>query len=122
MSRVELPGGEWAELRDPRKVSERLRRPILAAQADLRRFGVPGDMESTGAGFGAAMTAYGELNDLMVVALVSAWSLESPVSLESVLDLPGDVYDALRQAVAPFTTDLLPDFGPTVAADSPTGA
>lgn len=35
--RVDLPDGEWAEIRDPAKTPERLRRPVREAAIDLQR-------------------------------------------------------------------------------------
>ena len=36
-TRVELPDGDWAELRNPKKVPERLRRPVRVAALNLQR-------------------------------------------------------------------------------------
>ncbi len=35
--RIELPDDDWAEIRDPRKVPERLRRPVREAAINLQR-------------------------------------------------------------------------------------
>lgn len=118
MIRVELPDGAWAELQDPRKVPERARRPVLTAQAGLQQY-VTGETLTTSP---AALQAFSELNDAMAVALVERWSYPDPVSLDGVLGLPGDAYDALREAVAPFATALLPDFSPSTDKGSPTSA
>ena len=37
----ELPDGAWAELRDPRKTPERLRRPVRQAATAMQRFVTP---------------------------------------------------------------------------------
>lgn len=130
MNKIDLPDGEWASLRDPKKVPEKLRRPIMrSVMAATRQSGdfkklvdadnpedIVKDLDPSFLETGA------ELNDLLVVALVEEWSFETPVTVDAVLDLPGDVYDELRKTVAPFITDLLPDFGPSPDPKAPTGS
>ncbi len=113
---VQLPDNAHALLRDPSQVSERLRRPIMSAVSRLASgVDVVGKSESE---VGAEMLASGgmdtmnEVNDLLVVALVESWSFPQSVSLEGVLDLPGATYDALRAAVSPHMTAMMPDFSP----------
>lgn len=138
-TRLELPDGQWADLLEPRKVSERKRRPItrllLALASDGGMTNLIGDAElaeaigdesSEAAAAIAAkiapdtLGAMDDLNDALVVALVDAWSYDMPVNADSVADLPGDAYEALRDACAPFLSDLMPNFGPTPDPDSPT--
>jgi hypothetical protein len=61
-----------------------------------------------------------DLNDRVVLAMVKAWSLNVPIEVEPLLDLPGNVYDSLREQCAPFLNDLMPDFGPSEDPESPT--
>ena len=117
MSKVEVPGG-WIELRDPKSVSERLRRPVIAKASQLS--GAVTAVEG-GAVSSEAVTEMFEFNDLIAVALISEWSFDSSVSAESLLDLPGETYDAIQRTVAPMVTDLMPSFEVTPDADSPTG-
>jgi hypothetical protein len=71
---------------------------------------------------GEAFDLLEDLNDALVVALVAGWSYGFGVSVDSVQDLPGRDLDALRAAVSPYLSQLNPDFDPSPAADSPTGA
>lgn len=132
-TRLELPDGQWADLLDPRKVSERKRRPITRLLLSLAKDGGLSEIErspdapdeATAARIAAALStdalgAMDDLNDALVVALVDAWSFDTPCNAETVADLPGDAYEALRDACAPFLTDLMPNFGPTPDPDSPT--
>lgn len=132
-TRLELPDGGWADLLDPRKVSERKRRPItrlllaLASDGGLAEIEASGDAPDAAAAAriaaslsGDALAAMDDLNDALVVALVDVWSFDVPCNAESVADLPGDAYEALRDACAPFLTDLMPNFAPSPDPGSPT--
>lgn len=125
MSKIDLPDGGWAELRAPEKVPERLRRPVVRAQtrmagnsavmdavnnASPEAANDPKESSEIMAALGDFMPVMDELNDLIVVALVSEWSLAAPVSMESLLDCDADVYDALRKACAPHMGAMMPDF------------
>ena len=129
--KVDLPDGAWASLRDPKKVPERLRRPVLAVlmaqgknSAELPTITPDTPPEEVLQALDSSvLDKFSELNDLVVVALVEEWSYtDTPITADSVLDLPGDVYDALREAVAPFVVDLIPDFGPTPDPKARTGS
>jgi hypothetical protein len=61
-----------------------------------------------------------ELNDLVAVGLLLSWSNEAPISLEALQALPSRDYRAIREKVAPFATQMLPDFSPTPEAGTPT--
>jgi hypothetical protein len=111
---VQLPDNAHALLRDPSQVSERLRRPIMAAVSRLAAgVDMTGKSESE---IGTEMLASGgmdtmnEVNDLLVVALVESWSYPQPITLDGVLDLPGVAYDALRTAVSPHMGAMMPSF------------
>jgi hypothetical protein len=118
--KITLPNDAWAELRDPKAVPERLRRPVsqaLLVMGKNQEAMTAADATSLSA---EALASFESLNDLLIVARVSAWSLNTPVSLESVLDLPSDLYNALREATAPGMMDMMPDFSASEAPDSPT--
>lgn len=132
--RVRLPADGWAELRDVRQVPERLRRPLLALHVRVAAFVDPERLAALqqadtatalatlGPDMAVALEVMSQLNDLMIVAMVGEWSYEAPVTVEAVLDLPGEAYDRLRLAVAPYVTDLIPDFSPTPEKAGPTKA
>lgn len=123
--KLDLGDGNWAHLRDPKKVPERLRRPIvqaltraLADNGGEQLAGLdPKDLQAPDAAAKVSqylkpefLTVMADVNDLLVIALVDEWSFDVPVSLDSVLDLPGDEYDALQTGVAPLLKDVLPSF------------
>lgn len=122
--KLDLPDGAWALLRDPAKVPERLRRPVLTLTTRLNpqikaMRDNPGD---EGVVLDAdVLERFEDLNDLVIVALVAEWSFELPISIESVGDLPGDAYDLLRRESAKAIKELLPDFSPNPDPAGPTG-
>jgi hypothetical protein len=124
--KINLPGENWALLRDPGDVSERLRRPFVNLQRRLIGSGVgkvlmdlapDGDVEKVDDR--KTMEALRpviadpdfeiieDLNDLLVVALVAEWSFEAPVTLDAVLDLPNAVRTALVAACEPLVGPLV---------------
>lgn len=117
-TKIVLPDGGWALLREPEAVPERLRRPVNAHAVALQDF-VNADGEVT-AMSPTVLAALEDMNDRLVVALVAEWSFDAPITLEAVLDLPGAVYDALRAAVTPLAVRMMPDFDPTPDPASPT--
>lgn len=110
MTRIDLPGGAWAELRDPDVVTERQRKPLITAMGRASKYEGMDD-----SGFGAIL----DVQDATILVMVAAWSFEAPVSAEGLLDLTGKTVDALRKACQPFQTDLMPDFSPTPDPESP---
>lgn len=140
ITRHPLPGGGWADLRDPADVPERLRRPVRAIQmrlakdpafgqviADTQDKGVKGlaDIdEAEAVGIVSAlgdnsMTLMDDLNDRLVISRVIGWSYGDEVTVDALLDLPSAVYDKLRELCADGALDDL-DFSPSQAPDSPT--
>ena len=138
--RVALPHDGHAILRDPAEVPERHRRPIVAAQlgfasskqalAAAQTFiATEGDQavsedarldaaaDLIGAG---ALSAIDDISDLLIVALVDSWSFSQPITVEGVLDLPSSSYRALREAVEPYLSALMPEFTPNPDPASPT--
>ena len=146
MSRIDLPDGAWAEIRNPKKVPERLRRPAKVASYEYgqsRRAALeqaastasPAAPENAGA-WGAPpeaevaavvedadveydVTLLQATVDTGVVALVASWSFGDVVSLDALLDLPGDAYDVLCEAVMPLIGEMFVDLDESVEPDSP---
>lgn len=123
--RVDLPDGQWADLYDPVKVPERKRRPVVRAlvafMKDRQAHVVPTiddsvlSDEDKAAALAAQidpslLMAADDLNDAVVVALVSAWSWEKDITADALLDLPADAYKALSEACAPHMNALMPNF------------
>ena len=118
MSRVDLPDGQWAELDDPRRVTERKRRPYLsamtAASASTANLPRDGNGEIDNRFFGAEQqAAYDASLDALTVCLVKAWSYDLPVVADSLLDLPVGAVDALRAECGKLHDQLLPNFAPS---------
>lgn len=127
MSRtVVIPGGS-AVLRDPGEMTERQRRavrgPLLAVAADLTGGEIPADGHAPETvhltpGVGGLIF---QIRDAAIVAALISWTLELPLpTLESVQDLPGDVYDALVKETEGVFTGLGVDFSPSPDPESPT--
>jgi hypothetical protein len=132
-----LPDSQWVELRDPRKVPERLRRPVRLAALALTRT-IPEDRrkpvikvseepeqtadEETQAAFGAPpiealveeakaeeetielptdeqQCALDTYNEALLFAVIVAWSYPDEITLDSIRNLDGDVYDELVKEV-----------------------
>lgn len=108
--RVELADGAWAELLDPKKVTEKKRRRYIAAMSEYHHSrGTLTDPRQLGAEQQELLdTAF----DLLMVCLISAWSFDQPVSVEAFEDMSTDVFDALKRACLKLSTDILPDYSP----------
>ena len=104
--RINLPSGGWFDVRDAREVTERSRRPIRYAAANLQ--GLQG---------GAAFEAWDKVVDLASVALITEWSHPQAVNVDGLLDIPPADCDAIRAVIEPRMSDLLPNFGPSGASD-----
>jgi hypothetical protein len=128
--KISLPDGNWASLRDPKKVSERRRRPIMRAfasvnQEDLKtlhRTDLTDEDQARSVMNPEFVDLMQQVNDLLIIALVDEWSFDAPIEADSVLDLDGETYDALQRAVAPFLTEVMPDFDVSPDPKAPTGA
>lgn len=125
MSRVDLPDGQWAELFDPKKLSERRRRPYLSAMtaytSSLYTLPLNDEGKPDSRAYGPAQDDL--LNgavDLLVVGLVKAWSFEFPIETDALLDLPTDTFDALRVACLALRDDLMPDYSTSPDPKAPT--
>jgi hypothetical protein len=105
---VNITGG-WVKLRSADVVPERLRRPLIERTAQGAQMMANMDEESADSN---VIRFWNEYNDLLTVAMVSEWSFGGEVSLDSILDLPAKAYDDVQALVAPFITQLLPNFEP----------
>lgn len=130
MTRVSLPDDQWAELADPRKVSERKRRPYVQAMVAFTQatalLPVIEEGEHKGdhppGSFGPEHTALFDATlDLLVVALVKAWSFDLPIDANSLQDLPVDCFDVLRKAVNEKGPALMPDLSVDPDPKAPSG-
>lgn len=129
---IELPDGERAILRNPKKVPESKRRPITiaAATADEARtelgeittlvgdrtpqqlvdegVEVPSPSEET-------LGLMFSISDLLVVACVREWSFDEPITVEGYMAIDGDSYDMLQELCAPMFNTVVPSFGAAAA-------
>lgn len=126
MSRIDLPDGAWAELHSPKKVSERKRRRFITAMADFNKSVnlLPRDDkgEVDPRTFGAEQQELLDMAlDLLTLALVSTWSFDVSVSVDSLCDLDADAFDALRKACMALQGEVLPDYGPDPDPKADTG-
>lgn len=125
-----LEAGGWIEIRDPRTVTERARRPLMKmAMAAVRHQGVmnidESDPEAVAATLAAAPEVIGEfenLNDALIIAMLTGWSFDVPITMDDLLDLPTKTYQEIQTVIAPLITIIMPNFEPTPDAASPTVA
>lgn len=140
ITRHPMPDGGWADLRDSADVSERLRRPVRAIQMrlakdpafarvvdDAKKGGVQA-LQDIGEDQAVAMVAaigdesvslMDDLNDRLVLSRVAGWSYGESVDIDALQDLPGAVYDRLRELCAEGGLEG-PDFSPSTDPASPT--
>jgi hypothetical protein len=141
ITRHQLPGEGWADLRDTAEVPERLRRPVRTIQmklaqnpafasvvSDAQKKGVKAMDDITEERAVQMATAMGDdalgmmddLNDRLIMSRVAGWSYSDEVTLDALQDLPGAVYDKLKEMCAEGALESGPDFSPSTEADSPT--
>jgi len=132
--RIELPDGAWANLRKPSAVPERLRRPVTKAMfvvasgtAGKALMDVDQDLSNEAKAAQVAQSLnpdtldlYSNLNDLLIVARVSEWSYDLPITLDGVLDLPSNAYEVLQEVTAQDILEMMPNFTASADNDSPT--
>ena len=123
--RITLSNGGWADIKAPTAVSERNRRPVEKALLAIAQSSAMKDLESpTVADVAATIDSasfdrFAALNDLLIIARVSAWSFDFPVNLDNVLDLPGEDYKTLQEATAEGITEMMPNFSASDEPNSP---
>ena len=131
--KIPLSNGGWAVLRDPKAVTQRLRRPVEKAFLKVGQGSARAALENAGEITTEAqanrvasaidpdtLDLFNELNDLIVIARLESWSLDKPLTIDSLLDLPDEDYKALRSAAANKSMEMLPDFSFSNDPDSPT--
>lgn len=106
--RIELPKGDWADIREADEVPERLRRAYLEAQTKmLQQSGASvsdeGKVDMSTLNVTGMASEIGPVRDALILCYTKAWSLLDgdnplPLNAESILDLPGGAYDALHDA------------------------
>lgn len=131
-TRIELSNSGWAELRDPAAVPVRLRRPVEKMLFDISQSNgtealanAAGDQEQAAAELvanidGELFSKFNDLNDLLILARVAAWSFDLPITLDSVLDLPASDYYLLQEVAAKDITEMMPNFVQNTNPSSPT--
>jgi hypothetical protein len=124
--KIALPDDGWAMLRAPEKVPDRLRKPIsllfaklsqTRAAAQIAAAGVK--MEESGLDPDALEIVY-ELDDAVILAMVSEWSFDLPITAESLDEIPGDAKDVLNTESAKHLDALMPSFAVNPDPASPT--
>jgi len=125
MRRIELPGDQWADLREPGGDSGNLRDDLTVSgkrgisrvsgklSQDARvQIGAVQEMENGPAKEAATWAMVGSLSeedqdtftqvaDATLVALLAGWSLDLPLPQPATVgDMPSSIYDCLTQAVA----------------------
>lgn len=117
MRSIDIPGGT-ATLREREDLAERQRRLVksrgLAASGVLTRLQDAtkdgGDPQSVMVSATEAEEIL-EVQDAVIVALLASWTLDRPLpTMETIQDLPAELYDALSNATA--------DLGASLAVDT----
>jgi len=138
-TKIELGNGGWAILRDPAAVPVKLRRPVEKMLMAVGRGQAKAALEAKEAAIANAKTGdtidpstvaanmdstvidqFYELNDLLIVARVESWSLDLPISVDSLGDLTQEDYELLQKIAAQNVTSMVPNFGLSNNPDSPT--
>jgi hypothetical protein len=138
-TKIELGNGGWAILRDPAAVPVRLRRPVEKMLMAVGRGQAKAALEAKQEAIANAKTGdtidpssiaasmdlsvidqFYELNDLLIVARVESWSLDLPISVDSLGDLTQEDYELLQKLAADNVTSMVPNFGLSNNPDSPT--
>lgn len=129
---IELQEDQWAIIRNPRMVSEKRRRALLASAtgsaavreeltaivaANKAQDALPEDQRDpqlVPQPTSAVMDNITHTVDLLILALVRAWSY-GPVNEGILLDLPAPDYDVLEAITAPLYNAVMPNFNPDAA-------
>ena len=138
-TKIELGNGGWAILRDPAAVPVKLRRPVEKMLMAVGRGQAKAALEARQEAIANAKTGdtidpsavaanmdssvidqFYELNDLLIVARVESWSLDLPISIDSLGDLTQEDYELLQKIAANNVTSMVPNFGLSNNPDSPT--
>lgn len=127
MKTVDLPGGATATVREPEDMTERqrrlIRRVLIGALGDsLGGITLGADTPDVPLHVTAKLgDAMFEMRDAAIVAGLAAWSLPDPLpTVETVVDLAAPLYDALADATADLSGNLMLDTSPSPDPASPT--
>lgn len=121
------PSGATVTFCDPSQVKERDRRKVTHVVASLQSDTLaafmgadkPSDISMTDIN-PKDLALADELNDALTAALIVSWSYDFPVSIDALLDLTAEDYDAIGVFAAPFIEALSLQFQPTPDPASPT--
>ena len=96
----------WIQLRDPKRVTERQRRPLISKIAELAQAGgmTEDDFDVK------SLEAINEYGDLLAVALIESWSFSAEVTTDNLIDLPFQTVQDIQAVVTPMLEQLLPNF------------
>lgn len=135
-TRIDLPGGAWADIKAPDELTEKDRRsirkagvPLVEVRAQLRAAGLQkpeaamtDDERERAWAITMGSDAVSDQSATFVIVYTTAWSYNLPVNIDTVLDLPAPVFDALVAATMPQGDGTPPNITVDGAADptSPT--
>lgn len=97
---LDLPDGGWAEIREPREVTNRQKREHTNALVEL---GAKDDKSAK-----TIIEALDE-GEHLTLLFIKDWSYEKPVSVESFMDLPVDVCLAIENATMKPINQVFPE-------------
>jgi len=99
----------WVQLRDPKRVSERQRRPLISKIAELAQAGGVSEDDFDV----KSLDAINEYADLLAIALIESWSFGADVTTDNLIDLPFQTVQDIQAIVSPMLEQLLPSFDVT---------
>lgn len=119
MSRHDVHGG-WVELREPEDVPQRLRRKVISAigsiaadsstVAALQASATPEEMVASVGG--NSFDTFLGLQDVAILALVSAWSFGPQVDAATFDEIGGRAVDDMATLCMPLLDRMMPTFAP----------
>ena len=118
--RVELSGGQWAELRDPERIPERLVRPLKESLAAAARMSQVANADARVDLDGGAMVRNGYV---LIATFLAGWSLGTSLptaaDIEPLLDLPSRDISRLQTACSDLRDEAMEDYTPDPELTSP---
>lgn len=148
-SRLDLPGGAWADIRDPKKITRNGRKPVRQTLMALSRYrtellewalavksqetattsGIIGmqpidpEAEKKFEGYSPddhEMDLLEATQEALTVALVSSWSFDLPITTDSLNEIPSDAADLLIEHCDQFIDQISFSAQPSPDESSPT--
>lgn len=114
--RVELPGDQWADLRDPDSLTGedemKVRSALKLTAARDEENG--GDAQSFGTTAGGSVA----MEFAMLARVITSWSRPEAITADSIRALPLKVLRPLRKAIEPHMLELREDQDPNSPAGS----